>query len=57
MEYISTRNSEKIFSFDEVFIKGLAPDGGFFVPKKIPILSPKEILSYKNNFKILWNHI
>ena len=45
MEYISTRNTEKIFSFDEVFIKGLAPDGGLFVPKKIPILSPKEILS------------
>ncbi len=48
MEYISTRNTEKIFSFDEVFIKGLAPDGGLFVPKKIPILSPKEILSLKN---------
>jgi threonine synthase len=48
MEYISTRNSEKNFSFDEVFIKGLAPDGGLFVPKKIPILSPKEILSLKN---------
>ena len=48
MEYISTRNTEKSFSFDDVFIKGLAPDGGLFVPKNIPILPSKEILSLKN---------
>jgi threonine synthase len=36
MEYISTRNSKKIFTFKEVFLKGLAPDGGLFVPKIIP---------------------
>ena len=35
MEYISTRNKEKIFSFKDVFLEGLAPDGGLFVPKKI----------------------
>jgi len=35
MEYISTRNTQKIFSFKDVFLKGLAPDGGLFVPKKI----------------------
>ena len=43
MEYISTRNSEKIFSFREVFLKGLAPDGGLFVPKKLPTFTSKEL--------------
>ena len=33
MEYISTRNTKKNFSFKDVFLKGLAPDGGLFVPK------------------------
>ena len=36
MEYISTRSKEKIYSFHEVFLKGLAPDEGLFVPKKFP---------------------
>ena len=33
MEYISTRNNKKTFKFRDVFIKGLADDGGLFVPK------------------------
>jgi len=32
MKYISTRNNSKEFSFEEVFIKGLADDGGFSYP-------------------------
>ena len=52
MEYISTRNSQKKFSFKDVFLKGLASDGGLFVPKKIPSFTTKELevlrnLSYK----------
>ena len=52
MEYISTRNTNKIFSFKDVFLKGLASDGGLFVPKEIPIYSDDEQeklrkLSYK----------
>ena len=35
MKYISTRNSDKDFSFKEVFVKGLADDGGLFVPKSL----------------------
>jgi len=49
MEYISTRNTEKTFSFRDVFIKGMAPDGGLFVPKKIPNLSKEEL----ENFRLL----
>ena len=48
MEYISTRNTKKIFTFKDVFLKGLAPDGGLFVPKKIPTQTFKEILKLKD---------
>ena len=48
MEYISTRNSEKIYSFKDVFFKGLAPDGGLFVPKEFPLYSQKELEKLKN---------
>ena len=48
MEYISTRNTEKTFSFKNVFLKGLALDGGLFVPEKFPLVSTKELMEFKN---------
>ena len=48
MEYISTRNSEKTFLFKDVFLKGLAPDGGLFVPKIIPSFALEELKKLKN---------
>ena len=48
MEYISTRNAQNVFSFKDVFLKGLAPDGGLFVPKEIPIFSKAELKELKN---------
>jgi len=53
MEYISTRNADKIFYFRDVFLSGLAPDGGLFIPRKIPKfkdsdLNKLKILSYNN---------
>jgi len=48
MEYISTRNTKNTFSFKDVFLKGLAPDGGLFVPKEIPIFSKEELKELKN---------
>lgn len=47
MEYISTRNSSKTFNFKEVFIKGLADDGGLFIPKSLNKFSEVEIDSFK----------
>ena len=47
MEYISTRNSKKKFSFKDVFLNGLASDGGLYIPKKIPFYSLKELESLK----------
>ena len=48
MEYISTRNTRDTFSFKDVFLKGLASDGGLFVPKEIPIFSKEELKELKN---------
>ena len=47
MEYISTRNSSKTFNFKEVFIKGLADDGGLFIPKSLNKFSEAETDSFK----------
>ena len=43
MEYVSTRNNKKTFTFKDVFLKGLAPDGGLFIPKKIKKYSKNEL--------------
>jgi threonine synthase len=41
MNYISTRNNQKNFTFKDVFLKGLADDGGLFVPKSIKQLKKR----------------
>jgi threonine synthase len=38
MNFISTRNTAKEYSFSEAVIKGLAEDGGLFFPQSIPKL-------------------
>ena len=48
MEYISTRNTNKSFLFKDVFLKGLAPDGGLFVPKTIPTYTSLDLKNLKN---------
>ena len=48
MEYISTRNTQKTFLFKDVFLRSLAPDGGLFVPKKIPLYTPQELEKLRN---------
>jgi len=45
MKYISTRNNSKKYSFEEVFIKGLADDGGLFIPSEIKKYSAEELKS------------
>ena len=50
MEYISTRNNKKTFQFKDVFIKGLADDGGLFIPKSLHKVDIHELrgLDYKD---------
>ena len=48
MKYISTRNNSKEFNFSDVFIKGLADDGGLYVLKSLKKYSKEELLKLKN---------
>ena len=48
MNYISTRNNEKSFTFKDVFLKGLADDGGLFVPQSIKQLKQEELDYFKS---------
>ena len=48
MQYISTRNTTKTFSFKNVFLNGLAADGGLYVPKQIPSYSIQDLEKLKN---------
>ena len=47
MRYVSTRDNSKEYSFEEVFIKSLANDGGLYVPKSIKKYSPEELQELK----------
>jgi len=48
MRYVSTRESSKEYSFEDVFIKGLADDGGLYVPKSLKKYRTEELLELKN---------
>ena len=48
MKYVSTRNNSDNFKFEDVFIKGLADDGGLFIPKSLHKYSQKDLLKLKN---------
>jgi len=48
MDYVSTRNSSNSFEFKDVFIKGLADDGGLFIPKSLHRYEKKDLHEFKN---------
>ena len=48
MKYISTRDNSKEYSFEQVFIKGLADDGGLFIPKEVKKYSAEQIKALSN---------
>jgi threonine synthase len=43
MDFVSTRGGGEPVSFNEAFARGLAPDGGLYVPRHLPLL-PQTIL-------------
>ena len=47
MNYVSTRNSSKSFKFKDVFIKGLAEDGGLFIPQSLHKYNQNDLLEFK----------
>ncbi len=43
MKYFSTRNKNLNYSFKEVFLRGLAPDGGLFIPQNLKKYNDSEL--------------
>ena len=43
MKYFSTRNKSLEFSFKDIFLRGLAPDGGLFLPSEIKKYNHSEL--------------
>jgi threonine synthase len=62
MNYFSTRNKSLTFNFKDIFLRGLAPDGGLFLPSKIRCYNKSELknlskLSYSDlAVEILYNY-
>ncbi len=48
MNYISTRGGAEKASFEEVLLRGLAPDGGLYLPENLPKFSREQISAWKN---------
>ncbi len=48
MKYYSTNNNNYKVSFEEAVVKGLAPDGGLFMPEFIPKLDDKFFINLEN---------
>ena len=48
MNYVSTRNNKNELNFQDVFIKGLADDGGLFVPKNVKSLNSEDLDKLRN---------
>ena len=48
MKYVSTRDNSKEYNFVDVFVKGLADDGGLYVPKSIKQYSIDQLDEIKN---------
>jgi len=48
MKYISTRDNSKELNFEDIFIKGLADDGGLYVPKSLKKYNSEELFELKN---------
>ena len=48
MKYFSTRNKNLNFGFKDVFLRGLAPDGGLFIPQKLKIYNSSELKELSN---------
>ncbi|MDG2187866.1 MAG: threonine synthase [Hyphomicrobiales bacterium] len=53
MYYISTRNNKDKYTFEEILLKGLADDGGLFIPNEVPTISQSDmqdilVMDYKS---------
>jgi len=54
MNYLSTRDKSLNFNFKDIFLRGLAPDGGLFLPSKIRYYNNSEL---KNLSKLSYSDL
>ncbi|XP_068561795.1 threonine synthase-like 2 [Cebidichthys violaceus] len=47
MQYCSTRGGVRGWDFHDVLFSGFAPDGGMFMPERVPVLSPDTLRSWR----------
>ncbi|MFN7027448.1 MAG: threonine synthase, partial [Pseudorhizobium sp.] len=47
MEYISTRGEAPALGFRDALLAGLARDGGLYMPREWPVLTKREIRSFR----------
>ena len=43
MQYISTRGTAPVLTFEQAMLTGLARDGGLYLPQSIPVMSTADI--------------
>jgi threonine synthase len=48
MRYVSTRGGVDPLPFKDILLEGLAPDGGLFVPERVPKLSADELQAMRS---------
>jgi threonine synthase len=46
IKYYSTNGKSGVFSFREALLKGLAPDGGLFMPDRLPVIGNKDLNAF-----------
>jgi threonine synthase len=57
MKYHSTRDSSLV-SFEDAVMRGLAPDGGLFIPETIPTITEEHLVTWENlKFPLLAHRI
>ena len=54
MNYLSTRDKSLNFNFKDIFLRGLAPDGGLFLPSEIRYYNKSEL---KNLSKLSYSDL
>ncbi|TRZ76430.1 MAG: threonine synthase, partial [Bacteroidetes bacterium] len=48
MLFYSTNRKSPPVAFSQALLKGLAPDGGLFMPERIPVIDPASLEKYKD---------
>lgn len=57
MKYVSTRGSDKEYSFTEAFLDSYADDGGLMCPKTIPRLSEETLNKWSVGYSCKGFHV